>query len=512
MIQSKHLLILATMMMLGVNSGYSQVEGFYKELFMDGGVNLTSRTSLPSADALNLSMEFLATGDDSLQHHIMIENANDHNGVLLYPDGAPRFAMIFTNGGSATNHGNSLQEAGRDRIREFYSKGGSYAGSCAGAFIASLSYMSTGIYEPYYHIWPGRTATTGLLGTYTGHFIPEESPLLDYYSFGYDFYIDNVYHNGGAYARENLDFPSKTEILLRYDYPDATMHEKASCWAHKSSYRTGRLVVIGSHPESVRSGERLDLMKAILSYALDGKGDARRKAKLYDGEPRIMDKSTVDDDPPNTKIGDRQYHHFTIEVPEEANNLEIELSGDNLYDLYLYAAYETFAFKDSAEFINEDPGANKSLRIENADAGIWYISVKCNSTIQATKTSWGYSYSGNLSILNGVAYTITAKWDTLSTAIVQDNMLPKNFELFQNYPNPFNPSTTIQYSLKEQAPVKLAVYDINGREIALLVNEFQNPGDYRVVFKARNLASGVYFYQLQIGNLNSFTQRMIKLD
>jgi len=121
----------------------AQTEGFYKDLFMDGGVSLTSRISLPAATALGYSMEYLATGDGARQADVMIQNALDDNGYLLYPDGSPRFRCIYTNGGGATNHGNSLGEVGRSRIRDFYYNGGSYSGSCAGAFIASMSYMSS---------------------------------------------------------------------------------------------------------------------------------------------------------------------------------------------------------------------------------------------------------------------------------------------------------------------------------------------------------------------------------
>ena len=131
----------------------SATPGFYKDLFMDGGKELTSRTSLPAAVSLDLSMEYLATDDQTIQTKIMIGNDYDENGILLYPDGAPRFRLIYTNGGSATGHGNSLGEQGRQRVRSFYYNGGSYSGSCAGAFIVSVSYMVSGTYEPYYHIW-----------------------------------------------------------------------------------------------------------------------------------------------------------------------------------------------------------------------------------------------------------------------------------------------------------------------------------------------------------------------
>jgi hypothetical protein len=81
------------------------------------------------------------------------------------------------------------------------------------------------------------------------------------------------------------------------------------------------------------------------------------------------------------------------------------------------------------------------------------------------------------------------------------NALPNNFQLYQNYPNPFNPETTIKYSLPEAASVTLKVYDLLGREVITLVDEYKSAGTYYSTFSARNssLASGVYFYRLQAG-------------
>ena len=85
------------------------------------------------------------------------------------------------------------------------------------------------------------------------------------------------------------------------------------------------------------------------------------------------------------------------------------------------------------------------------------------------------------------------------------NELPDNFRLFQNYPNPFNPSTTIEYSIpnavnSQKSIVNLTVYDILGREVATLVDKPQPPGNYKVRFNAGNLASGVYFYRLEVND------------
>jgi hypothetical protein len=120
---------------------YSQVEGYYKDLFMDSGVELSSRKSLPAADALGLSMEYIAVGDSGevRQNRWLVSNPDvDDNGILLYPDGSPRFRMVYVNGGDSLGHGNSLGETGRQRIRDFFHGGGSYSGSCAGAFFSAL--------------------------------------------------------------------------------------------------------------------------------------------------------------------------------------------------------------------------------------------------------------------------------------------------------------------------------------------------------------------------------------
>lgn len=77
-----------------------------------------------------------------------------------------------------------------------------------------------------------------------------------------------------------------------------------------------------------------------------------------------------------------------------------------------------------------------------------------------------------------------------------------SYELNQNYPNPFNPLTRIKYSIKDEGFVTLKVFDLLGREIATLVNEAKQPGEYEVEFDASKyeLSSGVYLYQLKSGS------------
>jgi len=88
--------------------------------------------------------------------------------------------------------------------------------------------------------------------------------------------------------------------------------------------------------------------------------------------------------------------------------------------------------------------------------------------------------------------------------------IPKKFVLAQNYPNPFNPSTTISYSLPKDEYTTLIIYDVLGREVKSLVNDFQKAGTYRIHFTASELASGIYFYKLAAGNFIS-TKKMVLL-
>ncbi len=116
------------------------------------------------------------------------------------------------------------------------------------------------------------------------------------------------------------------------------------------------------------------------------------------------------------------------------------------------------------------------------------------------------------------------KEDILTSILIEDKkyVIPNKFELYQNFPNPFNPSTTIKYTipnsthplipsregkersdrrvLKNFGMATLKIYDVLGKEIAIIVNKQQTAGTYQVTFDAGNLSSGIYYYRLQYGN------------
>ncbi|MDD5361223.1 MAG: T9SS type A sorting domain-containing protein [Ignavibacteria bacterium] len=96
----------------------------------------------------------------------------------------------------------------------------------------------------------------------------------------------------------------------------------------------------------------------------------------------------------------------------------------------------------------------------------------------------------------------------IPTYINNGNANITTFELKQNFPNPFNPSTTINFNLKKDSFVKLAVYDALGREAEVLISKEMNSGEYSVKWNAEKFASGIYYYRLQAGDYSD-TRRMI---
>ena len=84
-----------------------------------------------------------------------------------------------------------------------------------------------------------------------------------------------------------------------------------------------------------------------------------------------------------------------------------------------------------------------------------------------------------------------------------------DYQLNQNYPNPFNSITVIRYKLKHKGNVNLTIFDLTGRKVQTLVNEFQNTGLYSVIFNADALASGIYIYKLQVGTYEQSRKMML---
>jgi uncharacterized lipoprotein YddW (UPF0748 family) len=93
-----------------------------------------------------------------------------------------------------------------------------------------------------------------------------------------------------------------------------------------------------------------------------------------------------------------------------------------------------------------------------------------------------------------------SKFKTQILVSVDDQNIPLAFSLEQNYPNPFNPETNIEFSIVNNGFTTLKVYDILGREVKVLVNEFLDKGNYKIMFDGSDLSSGIYIYSLNNGS------------
>ncbi|MFC2134969.1 T9SS type A sorting domain-containing protein [Bacteroidota bacterium] len=86
---------------------------------------------------------------------------------------------------------------------------------------------------------------------------------------------------------------------------------------------------------------------------------------------------------------------------------------------------------------------------------------------------------------------------------------PVSYELSQNYPNPFNPSTKIEFIIPDDEKVTVKVYDILGREVKTLLDEFKEAGHHEVEFNASSLASGTYIYRLNSGSFSQIKKMQL---
>ncbi len=105
---------------------------------------------------------------------------------------------------------------------------------------------------------------------------------------------------------------------------------------------------------------------------------------------------------------------------------------------------------------------------------------------------WGIRLNGSLTAIEPVS-----------------NNIPIKFNLYQNYPNPFNPVSNIKFDIAKNSNVKLVVYDLLGREVKTLVNEFTQAGQYEVKFDGSNLASGTYFFKIEAGDFTDVKKMIL---
>lgn len=144
--------------------------------------------------------------------------------------------------------------------------------------------------------------------------------------------------------------------------------------------------------------------------------------------------------------------------------------------------------------------------VKSYDGGINSFDYAVGITLDAFNNVIVSGYS----IGSGTNYDIaTIKYSQVVAVTPVSNLIPGQYELYQNYPNPFNPSTSIKFDIPVSETVKINVFDITGKTVSILKDEYMNAGSYEINFNASKLSSGAYFYKLQVGSFNEIKKMML---
>ena len=171
----------------------------------------------------------------------------------------------------------------------------------------------------------------------------------------------------------------------------------------------------------------------------------------------------------------------------------------------------------------DDFGSYVDSRVTSKDLN-WHqvVAVNGEDAIDYCEYGSGFAIYTGYGIQSGSDYSqwyvkaVSLALGTITSVISDINKhIPQNINLYQNYPNPFNPETTIKYNLTKDSHVMIQVYNNLGQKIRELENDFKSRGKHSIVWDGKNdfgerTASGVYFYQVQVGE-NLSTKKMIKL-
>ncbi len=154
----------------------------------------------------------------------------------------------------------------------------------------------------------------------------------------------------------------------------------------------------------------------------------------------------------------------------------------------------------------------------NTNTTVWNwttinVGVQATAYPQTALNFWKFYGHSNINFDNGSSqsnvmyWILTRNYNTIGIQQI-GNEIPVKFNLYQNYPNPFNPGSTIKFDISKNSNVKLVIYDLLGREVAVLVNNELKAGTYKADWNASQFASGTYFYKLTTGEFSE-TKKMI---
>jgi len=205
-------------------------------------------------------------------------------------------------------------------------------------------------------------------------------------------------------------------------------------------------------------------------------------------------------------------------IPSDSLN-----NRDLIFDL-AYAPYPATPpyYQDSLFILTSTNGGTTFTSLARLGPTNMQTTPASNSAFIPNPTQWehrNYALPFGTNVIQFVGESAYGNNFYIDSVCYESNLLglvqihtgvPTVYSLQQNYPNPFNPSTEIKFDLPKAGIIKLVVYDVLGKEVKTLVNEYKQAGEFNVQFDAQNLASGVYFYRIEANGFTA-TKKMLLL-
>jgi hypothetical protein len=200
--------------------------------------------------------------------------------------------------------------------------------------------------------------------------------------------------------------------------------------------------------------------------------------------------SQIHFDPPLFELTDDNYEFVNFGASDWAAEVKIPLDSLPTGGAAADARFHPLnGMKITLDFNFHDSDAS------NTRDGVLNFSTLSSDQSWQGAQFWAYTWVGDTNHISDID-----DWDVINVT---------EYELSQNYPNPFNPATTIQYAIPEAGKVVVEIFDVQGRKISTLANEFQRSGRHKLNFNAESLSSGIYFCKISSGHFNKTIKMML---
>lgn len=395
-------------------SPYPFSEGYYKEMFINRGPGINSSDTKLHAENLGWRYDRLWLGNDEEKRNrffdLVAGRDEDRNGILLFPDGSPRY-RIMTVGGADSDHTGFIggiqgplmernhpflnHEAGNFVLKEFIAGGAGYAGFCAGMQLLDDFGLVPQNIDPYSYPTPPGGELSEFYGQYT--------------HFNTGIVLPSVKQAGGTWVfQEHLYDGLQRVADITVDWDELGTLTFGASWVYINPLvpDAGTVFMSGVHPEMGGDSGSVNYVSDELKRTIARNHDPVLKKDLVNGIDHEAYDETFAGDWEKTKIGDGQYHHYRVTLPSGQKYLRVELIGETDFDYHLFLHKGDYAFDSYYTKHDTTTGFSKTLTFDDPGPGEWYISVK-----GASFPDSDYLTSDtNIGMLNGMGYTLTATW------------------------------------------------------------------------------------------------------